>query len=55
VARDPGIQTTTGSDDQLAAPAGAGEIVQIRVTVDLGEQSASPIDHEPVDEEGDRT
>ena len=44
VARDPGIQTTTGFDDEQAAPAGAGEIVKIRVLVDLGEQSAGPID-----------
>jgi hypothetical protein len=44
VARDPGVQTTIGSGDEQAAPAGIGEIVKVRVTVDLGEQSAGPID-----------
>lgn len=46
VTRDPGVQTTAGSDDERAAPAEAAEIVKIKVTVDLGEQSAGPVDDE---------
>lgn len=44
VAKDPGAQAVATSDDGQAAAAGSGEIVKVKVLVDLGEQSAGPVD-----------
>ena len=44
VTKDHGVQTTEMKDDGDRDHEGAGDIVKIRVKVDLGEQSAGPVD-----------
>jgi hypothetical protein len=44
VTKDHGVQTTETKDEGDADRTGSGEIVRIRVQVDLGEQSAGPIE-----------
>jgi beta-lactam-binding protein with PASTA domain len=50
VTKDHGVQTADKKDSDDKDRAGTGDIVSIRVTVDLGEQSAGPID-----DKGDKT
>ena len=50
VTKDHGVQTTDKKDDGDTNRTGTGDIVRISVTVDLGEQSAGPID-----DKGDET